>query len=1152
MSRKQLFNLRVKAGSLLVVPLCFLLFSGVVRAGVPEAASNKSETPLWEQGAVSPDRLNIALESWKKRVDELPKEATENSFEGKQRLAWKERIARLLEWKEILERGIVLQEELESLSSSRDEVVRQIELEEKKANATAPKKPTPQGLEEIRALLEQSQKELEADQQKIKERSEVVATLSERSAAYKERLKSVRRDAEQYTDMAKKKSGIEQQILFFHADNARLSMRVAEEGLKLLAEEQRSQNEAVPLRDKKHDLLQLQNRWNEQAFTLYQEALNRFQASLVEQKAAELVEKTQSAQMAVRPDERFLTKWEAEIARVQKYLADLNKLKTDLLSLISEQEKLLKSDQDELVNLQELVKKNGISDGTAHILKGVFHRLEYRRKSLNALFSTDAYGKLAGIRARSAEINTELLDLRARWRAELDGIGQELDERSLSRLEKNADPLLKSYRDLLGKEKQLLLEVEGAERRLSLYPLEREEALLSLETFVRSKVFWIQDADLIGLKMIDLMLRETFSPYQPNSLFNWWRETLSKETVSHFYKALGEPSFLLLFLVLAVGFPLGYLPLRHRWKKADQQAKEINLRPTASDLAWTIVVRISLIPLYLFLLSQTIAIAGLPASIGVVTQRVLLHVALFFLGWGLNRHVVHPTGVLVNRFKMPEAVSATLFSSFRLILLVYLAFLLPWIIFKDAPFNFIALPRLGNTLFELAAAIAIFPLIRPTSPLVVHTFGFPADLEGKTGSILPKQPVFIGRHWSFISKLITLFMISVIGLDIMGFRFGASHLASNGLLTLFTLFSLIGLYHGVAALVEKMITSRRRIPTATAPGGKRTESRSEFVGQVQGSLRLLFMVAGAFLFAQFWGLNKSVFHVLSEYVLYSSPGVDGTFEFVTLADLTRFLIGLVFLVWVTRHLPKLFELILFSRIPFDAGMRYAIVTMSRYLIFLIGLFITFSFLKLDLAKVGWLVAAISVGLGFGLQEIVANFVSGIILLIERPIRVGDLITVGQSFGRVTRINIRSTTILTPDIQELLIPNRDLITREVTNWTLANSNIRLVVPIGVAYGSDIGRVITVLNEVARAQPEVLKDPPVEVLFMLHGASSLDFELRVFLPNPTLRMAVLSRLNTAINKAFAENNIEIPFPQQDIHIRSGLITETANLGNRPDAT
>ncbi len=219
-------------------------------------------------------------------------------------------------------------------------------------------------------------------------------------------------------------------------------------------------------------------------------------------------------------------------------------------------------------------------------------------------------------------------------------------------------------------------------------------------------------------------------------------------------------------------------------------------------------------------------------------------------------------------------------------------------------------------------------------------------------------------------------------------------------------------------------------------------------------------------------------------------------------------------------------------------MRYAILTISRYIVVLIGLPWALAWLHVDLGKIAWLAAAISVGIGFGLQEIVANFISGIILLVERPVRVGDRITVGGTRGEVRRINIRATTVINRDQQEIIIPNRDLITKEVINWTLTHNHVRLKIPVGVAYGSDVEKVRRLLLEVASQDPEVLDDPPSRAFFMLHGSSSLDFELRVFYRNPDNLGRLTDRLNTAINKIFCENQVEIPFSQHDLHIRSGL--------------
>ena len=183
-------------------------------------------------------------------------------------------------------------------------------------------------------------------------------------------------------------------------------------------------------------------------------------------------------------------------------------------------------------------------------------------------------------------------------------------------------------------------------------------------------------------------------------------------------------------------------------------------------------------------------------------------------------------------------------------------------------------------------------------------------------------------------------------------------------------------------------------------------------------------------------------------------------------------------------------------------------------------------------------AAIGVGLGFGLQEIVSNFVSGVILLIERPVRPGDVVTVSGITGTVQRINIRATTIMNFDRQEVMLPNRSLITSEVTNWTRGDTVNRVVVPIGVAYGTDVDEMTELLGEIARGDPDVMTDPGPVVVFMAHGESSLDFEIRLYVPSPSEMLRVRDRINKAINRELARRGIEIPFPQRDLHIRSGL--------------
>ena len=196
----------------------------------------------------------------------------------------------------------------------------------------------------------------------------------------------------------------------------------------------------------------------------------------------------------------------------------------------------------------------------------------------------------------------------------------------------------------------------------------------------------------------------------------------------------------------------------------------------------------------------------------------------------------------------------------------------------------------------------------------------------------------------------------------------------------------------------------------------------------------------------------------------------------------------------------------------------------------------------DFTGLAILFSALSVGIGFGLQNVVNNFVSGLILLFERPIKSGDWVSVGSTEGHVKKIRIRSTLIQTLDRADVIVPNSELISAQVTNWMLRDKIGRVKVAIGVAYGSDTALVKKLLLEVAQTHEDVLNAPGEHkptVTFQDFGASSLDFSLRVFIPDIERRFIVASDLRFAIDAIFRENNIEIPFPQRDLHLRSSEV-------------
>jgi len=284
---------------------------------------------------------------------------------------------------------------------------------------------------------------------------------------------------------------------------------------------------------------------------------------------------------------------------------------------------------------------------------------------------------------------------------------------------------------------------------------------------------------------------------------------------------------------------------------------------------------------------------------------------------------------------------------------------------------------------------------------------------------------------------------------------------------------------------------------------------------------------------------KNIFYQVREFLNVPVTKV-GESE-ITLWTIVYLLFLVFILFYITAKLRKWIVYKLLSKSKIDLGVRVAVGTIIRYIVLIVGLVIVLQTVGIDLSAITILAGALGVGIGFGLQNITTNFVSGIVILFERPIKVGDRIEVGKVSGDVIRISMRSTTIVTNDNISIIVPNSEFISSTVINWSHIDRNVRLNYPVKVSYKEDPERVKKILLEVAAENEGVLKEPKPDVLFDEYGDNSLNFNLRIWTREYINRPGVLrSQLYYAVFKKFKENGIEIPYPQRDLHIKNTEFT------------
>lgn len=636
----------------------------------------------------------------------------------------------------------------------------------------------------------------------------------------------------------------------------------------------------------------------------------------------------------------------------------------------------------------------------------------------------------------------------------------------------------------------------------------------------------------------------------------WYVSPNAWLTLTHdmFKGAKSAPALPLILLF----FPLLILALRNKikrglWSLIDRIGKvdKDTYFTTPLALLYTFILALPL-PICLFVIAATIFKGAQPASFSYAIAAGLASVSTLSLMLLFFRSMCRNGGVFEEHFGWSDIASKKLRK------------MLTWFVWVQSFSTFIFVSAITSGITELRYGIAIIAFIVASISIALFSYQFFQPRNGVATSIVGETSANPITMLTF--PIVVLALLGIGFLPLFGFFDTAVELQSKLFLS-GVLLVLAAVVYGIIlriflvtfrrymlkrAEVEAIEEEKKKNQTPVETGGESSVEALQEKGidekeVVRQSRSIMLWVTALLFLAGLWLVWKPLLPALGivdDIVLWQQVKVVDGVELSSGVTLWNIILSMVFVlggVMAAKNIRGVMEIGFFERLEMDSGARYATMAILGYLLVGTGVVIGFSQLGIDWSKLQWIIAALGVGLGFGLQEIVANFVSGLIILFERPIRVGDFVTIGNLSGTVSNIKIRATTIIDFDNREVLLPNKSIITENVTNWTLNDAVTRIVIKIGVAYGSDISKVRDLLMKVVQTQKDVLELPKPQVFFLEHGDSSLNFEIRVFVSRPENRLPLTHEINVAINQALAEHNISIPFPQRDLHIVSGQLVD-----------
>jgi len=743
---------------------------------------------------------------------------------------------------------------------------------------------------------------------------------------------------------------------------------------------------------------------------------------------------------------------------------------------------------------------------------------------------------LRRVRHRAEERRLRDLD------AYLDGILTEAAAEETPSLRENLERLAKERRELLDTALVLddsylrkFAELDAAQRRAL-------DAIRKYDAFLNEHLLWARSSSRTRFEALGAVPEQVWRILSPSG----WAEVA--RTLA--FQATHSPVFVLLGLVLGVLL----------WSRRRMVDRVLGIgdklgKPTTDRFSYSLEALILTLiaaaawPLVTAVIGWQLDVSSEATEFSSAVGESLIAVAAQFFYLRAFRLICMRGGLAAEHFRWSEASLRLLRAELDRLTWVFLpAALVTTVSFHLDPLNFGWV--VGRVAFLIMVGSLAFALYRLLNPKTGVLAGYVRQRERRT---------FARLHRLWYPLLVASPLVFG-GLVVWGYLYTAGTLIS---LFLDTTWLVVGLVLLNALITRWLLVTRRRLVYEAA-----MERREAELENARGADRLRAgevgvpieveepdvdlvalsdttreLIKSALYFAGFVGLLVIWSEVLPALrildgvtVWHTTVTVDGEEQIlpVTLADIGLALLYLVLTVILARKLPAVLEIMLIHRSDMPAGSRYTATTLTTYAVVTIGAVLVFKTIGADWSKLQWLVAALGVGIGFGLQEIVANFISGIIILFERPVRIGDVVTVGDTDGTVTRIRIRATTIRNWDGKELLVPNKEFITSRLLNWSLSDQTTRILISVGIAYGSNVREAMRLLEQAAREHEDVLEDPAPSVIFESFGDNALTMVLRCFVESVDLRVQTISALNEAINETFNGAGIVIAFPQRDLHL------------------